>query len=139
MKQQALGIKLAELRKAKGLTQENLVAKCNINVRTLQRIEAGEVLPRSYTLQAILAVLEVDYAAFISQFDLSNEMRDDMAVKKQRFSFRTLAGKWSFAVYIMLLLVFGLLIKFGLPWYFYIMPALVIFLINTNDPELEYE
>lgn len=50
MKQQELGTKLAELRKAKGLTQEDLVAKCNINVRTLQRIEAGEVIPRSYTL-----------------------------------------------------------------------------------------
>ena len=29
---------------AKGLIQEDLVAKCNINVRILQRIEAGQVI-----------------------------------------------------------------------------------------------
>jgi transcriptional regulator with XRE-family HTH domain len=43
MKQPELGRKIAELRKAKGLTQEELVEKCNIRVRTLQRIESGEV------------------------------------------------------------------------------------------------
>ena len=43
MKQPQLGHKILELRKAKGLTQEELVEMCNLNVRTLQRIEAGEV------------------------------------------------------------------------------------------------
>ncbi|HEY3371256.1 MAG TPA: helix-turn-helix transcriptional regulator [Prolixibacteraceae bacterium] len=43
MKQPDLGKKIAELRKAKSLTQEELVEKCNLNVRTLQRIEAGVV------------------------------------------------------------------------------------------------
>ena len=33
-----LGKKMAELRKAKGFTQEELAEKCNINVRTLQMI-----------------------------------------------------------------------------------------------------
>lgn len=33
---------------------------CNINVRTIQRIEAGEVTPRSYTLKTILKVLDCD-------------------------------------------------------------------------------
>ena len=58
MKQPDLGKKIAELRKAKGLTQEELVATCNLNVRTLQRIEAGEVMPRSYTLRVIFSALE---------------------------------------------------------------------------------
>ena len=49
------------LRKQKGFTQEELVEKCNINVRTIQRIEAGDVSPRSYTITAILEVLGVDY------------------------------------------------------------------------------
>jgi len=60
MKQPELGRKISELRKAKGLTQEELVEKCNIGVRTIQRIEAGEVTPRSYTIKAILAALECD-------------------------------------------------------------------------------
>ncbi|WP_228527523.1 helix-turn-helix domain-containing protein [Pararhodonellum marinum] len=59
MKQPQLGQKIQEWRKAKGLTQEELVERCNINVRTIQRIEAGEVTPRSYTVKAILEVLEV--------------------------------------------------------------------------------
>ncbi len=61
MKQPALGKRISELRKEKGLTQEELVEQCNINVRTIQRIEAGEVNPRSYTVKSILNVLGVDY------------------------------------------------------------------------------
>ena len=60
MKQPDLGRKILELRKAKGLTQEELVSKCNINVRTIQRIEAGEVTPRSYTVKTILEALGYD-------------------------------------------------------------------------------
>ncbi|MCS4433569.1 helix-turn-helix domain-containing protein [Aquiflexum gelatinilyticum] len=61
MKQPELGQKILELRKAKGLTQEELVELCNINVRTIQRIEAGEVTPRSYTIKSILEVLGYDF------------------------------------------------------------------------------
>jgi transcriptional regulator with XRE-family HTH domain len=58
MNQPDLGRKIAELRKAKGLTQEELVGKCNLSVRTLQRIESGEVTPRSYTAKIIFAALD---------------------------------------------------------------------------------
>ncbi len=57
MKQPELGILIADLRKKQGLTQEELVDLCNINVRTIQRIEAGEVKPRSYTIRNILEAL----------------------------------------------------------------------------------
>ena len=60
MKQPELGKKIIELRKAKGLTQEELVEKCNISVRTIQRIEAGEVTPRVYTIKTILGALDYD-------------------------------------------------------------------------------
>ncbi len=60
MKQPELGRKILELRKQKGFTQEELVDQCNINVRTIQRIEAGEVTPRSFTLKTILNVLGED-------------------------------------------------------------------------------
>lgn len=58
MNQPDLGKKIAELRKAKGFTQEELVEKCNLNVRTLQRIESGEVSPRSYTIKTIFSALD---------------------------------------------------------------------------------
>ena len=61
MEQPQLGLKISELRKQKGLTQEELVDQCNINVRTLQRIESGEVSPRSYTVKTILTALDYDY------------------------------------------------------------------------------
>ena len=60
MKQPELGRKILELRKQKGFTQEELVEQCNINVRTIQRIEAGEVTPRSFTLKTILNALGED-------------------------------------------------------------------------------
>jgi transcriptional regulator with XRE-family HTH domain len=71
MKQPDLGRKISELRKAKGLTQEELVEKCNISVRTLQRIETGEVTPRSYTIKTILAALD---------YNLSTIVEDDSTV-----------------------------------------------------------
>lgn len=67
MKQPELGKKILELRKQKGFTQEELVEQCNINVRTIQRIEAGDVSPRSYTLKAILEVLGFDYSAILEE------------------------------------------------------------------------
>ena len=63
MNQPELGKKIAALRNEKGLTQEELVAKCNISVRTIQRIESGEVIPRSFTLKSIFNALEFNYEA----------------------------------------------------------------------------
>ena len=58
--QPELGKIIADLRKSKGWTQEELVEKCNLSVRTIQRIESGEVTPRSYTTRLLLAALEYD-------------------------------------------------------------------------------
>lgn len=60
MNQPELGIKIVELRNTKGLTQEDLAAECNLNVRSIQRIEKGEVVPRAYTLNILSNVLEFD-------------------------------------------------------------------------------
>ncbi|MDH3709803.1 MAG: helix-turn-helix domain-containing protein [Cyclobacteriaceae bacterium] len=61
MKQPELGQKIASLRKIKGLTQEELCQACNINIRSLQRIENGEVNPRAYTLKLISEQLNYDF------------------------------------------------------------------------------
>ncbi len=81
MKQPELGKKISELRKARGLTQEELVDKCNISVRTLQRIETGEVTPRSYTIRTILAALEAD-AGTLGETDESLAQAMVLSVKQ---------------------------------------------------------
>lgn len=65
MQQPELGFRIAELRKEKKLTQEELVEKCNVSVRTIQRIEAGEVMPRVSTIKIILAALDEDINNFL--------------------------------------------------------------------------
>lgn len=61
MKQPELGLKVAELRQQKGLTQEKLAEMCEISSRTIQRIESGEVDPRAYTLQCLNDALDFDF------------------------------------------------------------------------------
>jgi transcriptional regulator with XRE-family HTH domain len=53
MEKLGFGIKLVEIRKAKGLTQEEVAEKCKITVRTIQRIESGIVNPRAFTIKII--------------------------------------------------------------------------------------
>jgi uncharacterized Tic20 family protein len=61
MNQPDLGLKVAELRLQKGLTQEQLAEICEVSTRTIQRIECGEVDPRAYTLQCLAKALEYDF------------------------------------------------------------------------------
>ncbi len=55
-----VGEKIAEIRKRKGLTQEDLAVQANVNLRTVQRIENGETDPRGFTFSSICKVLEVN-------------------------------------------------------------------------------
>jgi transcriptional regulator with XRE-family HTH domain len=59
----ALDQRIAEARKQKGLTQEELADATNLTVRTIQRIESGESMPRSFTIKAIAAALDTNYEA----------------------------------------------------------------------------
>ncbi len=61
MKQPDLGLKVAELRQAKGLTQEQLAGICEVSPRTIQRIESGEVDPRAYTMHCLQTALDFDF------------------------------------------------------------------------------
>lgn len=53
-----LAQRIESLRKSKGLTQEALAEGASINLRTLQRIEAGVTQPRGNTLRLIARVFE---------------------------------------------------------------------------------
>jgi transcriptional regulator with XRE-family HTH domain len=75
MKQPELGRKISEFRREKGLTQEQLSEKSRINIRTIQRIEAGEVIPRANTLKIILEILG-------RNFEEINGTKDHYVVEK---------------------------------------------------------
>jgi uncharacterized Tic20 family protein/DNA-binding Xre family transcriptional regulator len=61
MNQPDLGLKVSELRQQKGLTQEQLAERCEVSPRTIQRIESGDVDPRTYTLRCLGEVLDFDF------------------------------------------------------------------------------
>jgi len=61
MNQPDLGLKITELRQQKGFTQEKLAEYCDISTRTIQRIEGGEVEPRSFTQNSLSNILEFDF------------------------------------------------------------------------------
>src|SRR5215211_9208249 len=61
MNQPDLGLKILELRQQKGLTQEKLAEYCEVSTRTIQRIENGDVEPRSFTRNSLSNILEFDF------------------------------------------------------------------------------
>jgi len=64
MKQPEIGVKISEIRKTKRVTQRELAESCNVDIRTIQRIEAGEVDPRISTLKLISEALEINESIF---------------------------------------------------------------------------
>ncbi len=60
MKRSDFGKRILELRQQNGLTQSELAEKCNLSLRTVQRIETSEVTPRNYTLRVIFGALGHD-------------------------------------------------------------------------------
>lgn len=69
MKQSDFGKKVTEIRKANGLTQEDLAKKCKITIRTIQRIESGLVLPRAFTIKLLSDNLGFDF------LEISNDVK----------------------------------------------------------------
>ena len=59
MEHQSLGKQIKAARQRKELSQNELAELCNLNIRTIQRIENDEVTPRTYTLKIIGDVLGV--------------------------------------------------------------------------------
>lgn len=54
--------KISIARRAAGLTQEELAQKAQLAVRTVQRIETGQSIPRMYSLRALAKALDIPYS-----------------------------------------------------------------------------
>lgn len=60
-------INLKEVRKAKGITQEELAAKCDVQRTTVTMIETGENLPSVQLAKKLAEVLEIDWTEFFNE------------------------------------------------------------------------
>ncbi|WP_343762653.1 helix-turn-helix transcriptional regulator [Gangjinia marincola] len=111
MKQPELGQKILELRQLKGVTQEELVEQCNISVRTIQRIEAGETMPRMYTIKTILSALDRDLDDLNQASLFETKVKEAMLFsidegKDVSFLFKQLHIGWIAGVLSMILFIF---------------------------------
>jgi len=61
MNQTVLGELVQKIRKEKALTQEELAGLTELDIRTIQRIEKGEVKPYYSTLKTLSRVLDYDF------------------------------------------------------------------------------
>jgi len=71
---------IREHRVAKGMTQQELATEIKSNVRTIQRIESGEVNARLFTLKAIAAALDIELET------LTNERNSETTMPVARAS-----------------------------------------------------
>ncbi len=64
--QLAIGKRIKSLREEKGIPQQDLAAKCNLEKSNLSRLEAGGTNPTIYTLKRIADNLEVSLSDIVS-------------------------------------------------------------------------
>ena len=69
-----MGDQIRESRKAQNLNQMDLALKCKLDIRTIQRIESGEVMPRLYTLRIINEALGTNFVKKTTNEDTSLEV-----------------------------------------------------------------
>lgn len=105
MQQPELGLRLTALRKEKNLTQEELVEKSHVSVRTIQRIEAGEVLPRMSTVKILLEALGQSPESFLTKQTDTMETKTNSSQISGRTTLliAVIAG----AIYLVALIILG--------------------------------
>lgn len=107
--------RIKELREAKGLSQEELSEKTGVSLRTIQRIESGESVPRGSTLRQITSSLEVapDYFSTMPleektdavRLDASGQRRIKISFPWYIFGFTIIGGALGFIAGILIMIV----------------------------------
>ena len=120
MNQTELGKKILELRQTKGLTQGELAENCKLSLRTIQRIESAEVIPRSHTIKVILSSLDYDLSKLSTiifddqsgkDYQPKNWFRDFLKYVLELFNLKTnTMKKLSVLSFIAILITAGLLL-----------------------------
>lgn len=79
-----IGNRIAEKRKALGLTQQQLADKCRLNIRSIQRIESGSVTPRMFTLEIINEALGTEFKYSLTKDQSDAEIKLYRKIFQQR-------------------------------------------------------
>lgn len=74
-----LGVRIQELRKIKGLTQEQLSQKVGLDPKHISRIEVGRSYPSLDTLDKLARALKVELSAF---FEFDRKLKSTKELKK---------------------------------------------------------
>lgn len=96
MKQQSIRENLLYQRKLKGLTQDQLSEKTTVGVRTIQRIEKGEVQPHLQTVKLLAVGLEIE----VDDLIVLDDPKEETIERKWMLMFHSIP-------------FFGLIIPFG--------------------------
>ena len=75
------GNKLRELRKSKGLSQDNLANKLNISRTTIGRFESGEMIPNAQIIKELCEILGI-YSTELFEMDYKIKNKDDIEMLK---------------------------------------------------------
>jgi transcriptional regulator with XRE-family HTH domain len=71
--------RILDIRKSKGWSQEVLAEQSGISLRTIQRVEQGETMPRGYTLQALADALDVPLEALRATSEMPRQSEPEPA------------------------------------------------------------
>ena len=74
-----LGVRIKELRKTRGLSQERLSGKIDIDPKHISRIESGRSFPSLGTLEKLANALQVDLKDF---FEFVHEAKNTRELKE---------------------------------------------------------
>jgi transcriptional regulator with XRE-family HTH domain len=104
-------------RRKLGMTQETLADRAGITVRTVQRIENGQTIPRAHTIHALAEALQLPFGDFYTASAAQPEADTDVI----------------HFLYILCLSCFSYLV---LPWIHALVPAYVLKRHSTLSPEI---
>ena len=107
MNSSSIGEQINKARQKKNLTQLELSHKCHMDIRTIQRIEKGEVKPRAYTLRILNDALGTDFT--VGEVGLINE---NLSEYRRIFRKRKNIRKYGFISALVFLILVGFYIIF---------------------------
>jgi transcriptional regulator with XRE-family HTH domain len=116
MNANSIGKQISDERKNQGLTQAELADRCRLNIRTIQRIESGEVHPRSYTVRIINEVLGTRFELNDNHAVNDEEQKELRKIYHKRRRFRIITAISAIALLILVtILAFPSWELFGMP------------------------
>ncbi|UEG54232.1 helix-turn-helix domain-containing protein [Mucilaginibacter daejeonensis] len=118
--------KIVMARTRSGLTQEELATRCGVTSRTIQRIESGSTVPRSFTLRSIATALNIP-------FEQLNEATTDISVGPIPQHYEPDLEEQRHFLRMLCLSCFSFLI---IPYLHFLIPAYLLKKQRVTDPTL---